>query len=552
MSFSDWDLLQARAFQLLWDRIDNGPKCLAVTAPTGFGKTKLSRMSIAECQRRNWPWVFYTHRKTLFSQTHETFLQDGIDHGCRASGWREREALLKDGQLAMLPSERAAKAGERRDFHDARLVIIDEAHCNKKGFAKEAIDHHLSQGATVVLLTATPVGLGGSAREMVALCKTSELRKVGGIVEAECYSPNTVDLSKVKKVTTAIPGAEKQAKLFLGQQVVGSIITHFQNLNPTHAPSIGFAPDVSSSMGMVDEFRKWGIRAAHIDGKNIYYGEKNGQGVPELIRSTQTNRDKLFAESKSGEITILWNRFVMREGVDCPWLAHCVMACAFGSPEAWIQSCGRVVRAYPGLSKVVIQDHGGNFYREGLGSPNADRLWLLGDTNQSIVKRAKEERAKGEEKPSVSCPGCHREISRAVWQKNGSKCPLCGSQFKTSHRKVFQTDGTLKKVRDKSLVKSVVNEAQKAWDSMFFRTRQSQSDKALNFNQLKAWFERETGYSVVTHHQNGEVTTMARNSEGEKQPLGRVPEPASPLWSEAVRDVRYSDLQNIQKKRLDS
>lgn len=546
-----WDLLQARAMQQLWDRIDRGPQCLAVTAPTGFGKTKLSRMSIVECQNRNWPWVFYTHRRTLFSQTHNTFLNDGIDHGCRASGWRDREALMKDGQLAMLPSERAAKAGQRRDFHRARLVIVDEAHCNKVGFAKEAIDWHLKSGATVLLLTATPVGLGGSAKEMVVLCRNSELRDVGGIVEAECYSPSTVDLSKVKKVTTAIPGAEKQSKLFLGQQVVGSILTHFQNLNPTHAPSIGFAPDVSSSMGMVDEFQKRGIRAAHIDGKSIYYGEKK-EGRPVLIRSSQENRDELFAKSRSGEITILWNRFVMREGVDCPWLAHCVMACAFGSPEAWVQSCGRVVRAHPGLKKVVIQDHGGNFYREGLGSPNADRLWLLGDTNQSIIKRASKERAEGKEKPSVSCPKCSREISRAVWQKAGSKCPVCGAQFARSHRRVFQTDGTLKKVRDKSLVKSSVNEAQKAWDNIFFGSRNSKSDRPMNFRQLKGIFESNTPFTVVTHHQNGEAVTMARCGNGERLSLGRVPKPASSLWNDLVREVSFRELQNVTKVRPDS
>ena len=94
----------------------------------------------------------------------------------------------------------------------------------------------------------------------------------------------------------------------------------------------------------------------------------------------------------------------MREGIDWPWLAHGIMACTFGGLKSYLQSGGRLLRAHPSLDQVVIQDHGGNFWRH--DSLNADREWQLEDTDKSIQEKHDEKyRTKSEPEPIV-CPKC--------------------------------------------------------------------------------------------------------------------------------------------------
>ena len=57
---------------------------------------------------------------------------------------------------------------------------------------------------------------------------------------------------------------------------------------------------------------------------------------------------------------------------------------------------GRLLRAYPGVSVVRLQDHGGHWHR--FGSVNADRTWLLEDTDE----------------PSPELPVLENELRRGV------------------------------------------------------------------------------------------------------------------------------------------
>ena len=101
-------------------------------------------------------------------------------------------------------------------------------------------------------------------------------------------------------------------------------------------------------------------------------------------------------------------------------------------------------------------------HRPGLGSPNADREWTLKNTNKSIAKEARQ-REKKQEAPSVRCPKCFLEISRAKWTQAGSCCPYCGAKFKRPSRTVIQTDGTLKEVKERNPRRKAFDDPQKWW-----------------------------------------------------------------------------------------
>ena len=534
---SDWDDLQHKAYDDIWAVLDKGARSVVGVGPTGFGKTRLAIMMCQEADRRGWPWIFYTHRKTLFQQTHKRFEEAALGHGCRASGYES--ALDRSGQLAMFQTESAA-IPDSRSKHDARLVIVDEAHCNKTGFAESVLKEHNAEGAQVVGLTATPVGISHLYDEMATFAYNSDLRRVGGIVLADSFAPSEFDLSDVRRVA---PGGDfsqaAQTGKVMVQQVVGNIVGHFLQINPDMKPSLGFAPCVKSAQWFVDQFCLRGIPAASIDGENVYWGNRHLlTGEPELVRSTQKEREKVFEASRTGKIKIIWNRFVMREGIDLPYLEHGVFACAFGAPESWVQAVGRLLRSDGNrFSKVTIQDHGGNLRRAGLGSPNADRMWALSHTNASIVKGEADARKEGTADTPRICGVCHRPSLESVWKKHGWRCPSCGAYSKDFHTPVIQTDGKLKKVKDTEGIRRLQSSpVQKLWDGYFFRMRKGES----NFNQLRSWFEREQPYRI---DRTGNKTMAVCKITGDRHRLGYVPEANSDDWGKAVSIVPFRNLQ---------
>jgi len=188
---------------------------------------------------------------------------------------------------------------------------------------------------------------------------------------------------------------------------------------------------VQGSLYLCKKFNEAGISSAHIDGSNCYLDGRE-------VKSTKEVRDEIRHRSELGDIRVVCNRFVLREGVDWPHLAHCIFATVFGSVTTYVQAGGRVVRNHDSLKHVTIQDHGGNWWR--FGSLNEDRQW---DLNLGVrtwqMLREDENREGDRENPRV-CPKCD-----ALWTR-GLQCPYC--KFKYDHsvtrRKVLQSDGMLR------------------------------------------------------------------------------------------------------------
>jgi superfamily II DNA or RNA helicase len=223
-----------------------------------------------------------------------------------------------------------------------------------------------------------------------------------------------------------------------------------------------------------------------------------------------------------------------------PEVAHGIFATSLGTEDGWVQSGGRVLRSHPSLSRVVIQDHGGNWHR--FGSLNADRSWSIDDTSLSRNKAAKERKESGEEKQDKGCPSCSRIIFWAHWEQNGKACPYCGFKFDSSRRQVIQIDGSLVSVDgDPVGVRKVVAPVQKLWDSVFFPSKKSKSQHSRNFNQLRANFHRQYPRYYIDTTTN--VTQVIDRETGTCQKLGYIPSPDSPVWSTSVNIVDYNELQ---------
>jgi superfamily II DNA or RNA helicase len=272
----------------------------------------------------------------------------------------------------------------------------------------------------------------------------------------------------------------ENTKAIMRPGVFGRVLKAWKKHNPDGKPTLLFGPDVAGSLFFAQEFCKAGIKAAHIDGEQIWC-----DGT--FYDTEQGAREWLAQQSKSGEIKVVCNRFVLREGIDWPWIEVGSFATVFGALTSFLQSGGRLLRAHPGKEKCIILDHGGNWHRH--GSLAVDRHWKLGMTNQRVgAERAERLREKKEQEP-ITCPECGKV------RGSGAKCPACGFEAHRRARLVVQVDGTLREVKGdiyKRRVTKMFPNTQQLWTQIYWRARSKKWN--ATFKAAEALFCHENHY----------------------------------------------------------
>jgi len=444
------------------------PDLPVVVFPTGGGKTRVQVALALACQKLGLKLACYTHRKALTKQTAGVFDDFGVSFGLRAAG--NKPALIRDTQICAIDTERCRSLvdGGGWDLHAADVVFIDEAHANTHATAQTIVANHIAAGCRAVIgFTATPVDVHGVYNRLIVGANNSDCRECGAHVFAHTYAPNEPELKNIRRNKTGEYSEGAVSRAIMTPTIVGSIYRHFCELNPDARPAIMFAPGVEESIWLCTELRKRGITARHIDAD-----------------TPDSEREDIEGESRDGICKVVSNRFVLREGVDWPWLYHCIFATAFGGLSNYLQAGGRLLRAHPSLDHVVVQDHGGNWHRH--GSLNDDRPWKLGDDNKSIADRVKADRREQTEEQCnepICCPKCHR-LRRA----GKPVCPNCGHTHKRSVRMVMQTDGELvRKTGRVTKYKPKPSDLQTVWNQCFYAAKHKGE---LTFNQIAQQFAR--------------------------------------------------------------
>lgn len=457
--------------------ISAGQRRIVVTLPTGGGKTVIMGESI---RRLSVPSLLLTNRRMLREQTSERMEAFGIDHGIRASG--VDPALLKDVQVSSIMTEESRVFRKKRwGLHPAKLVLIDECHNQTGGVAKKIINHYVDAGAVVVGFTATPLDLDGIYEHLIVGAVNSELRDCGGHVICQTYAPDEPDLRHIKRVKVGEDlSDEDNKKAIMRPGIFGRVFDNWVRLNPDGRPTILFGPDVSGSLWFAEQFYAKGVSAAHIDGERIWI---NGETYP----SDQENRVRLAAMSKAGEVQVVCNRFVMREGIDWPWLYHGIMATVFGSLASFLQSGGRLLRSHPSLDHVLLQDHGGNYHRH--GSLNADREWQIGDTSHVLTSMRQDRMREKKQDEPIVCPKC------GYVRLRGPKCLQCGHACERKSRVVVQANGDLKEIEGEIYKPRRIKQepdTEQIWTQCYMRAKNSKN--GMTFRQAEGLFFYENHY----------------------------------------------------------
>lgn len=499
---------QREAIRKLVDAIESGETRVLFSSPTGSGKTRVF-FELAKLFSYEGFCCIYTNRKMLVEQMCKLLQKEGVDFGVRAAGYKE--SLDSKIQICSVQTEKLRVIKEKkRNVHGAFnrcLVIIDEAHVNKGSTVRELIKIHEGYGHQVIGATATPCDLGGIYKRLIVCGKVSELQKSGILTRAIHYgSPEPVEVKRLSK-KPIIRDSEIRG-YYTVKRMHGCVFDWIKRLNPELKPTILFAPGVRESVWFCEELNKNGIRSAHIDGKHIVIDNKTYQSERGL-------REEILEMSSTGEVKVICNRFVMREGVDAPWLSHGIFATTFGSVQTYIQAGGRLLRSYPGKEFVTIQDHGGNWWR--YGSLNKDIDWKLGITSEGIYfSRIKELSVNKELMPTV-CPYCG-----AV--KLGNICFECKKKDNGRlTRKVVMVNGDMEDLNEpifKTKIPKSKIDTTTIWKSCYYAARNSK--RPMTFNQTYAWFFRKHKFYPPRN-----LPLM---------PIKKAD------WYRLVKDVHYSEL----------
>lgn len=470
---------QIRAFDGAIAAMNRGVKRLCITSPTGSGKTFMFTDLIHWAVGNRHPVAVYTQRKMLYDQTCGVLDKLGIRYGRRAAGHSPN--LVLDVQMCMSQTESSrVHKQQSRALHDADLVLIDEAHQHCGPMFQKIMTDHGAGGAMQIGYTATPLDLVGYDELLVA-GTMSECLRIGALVKPETYAPDEPDLRHIRNYVVGRELTESEnVKSIMRPGVFGRILVAWKKHNPDARSTLLFGPDVDGSLFFAQEFHKAGIPAAHIDGERVWINGTEYASDDEV-------RAEVARQSKSGEIKVVCNRFVLREGIDWPWIEVGCFATVFGALTSFLQSGGRLLRAHPGKTKCVILDHGGNWHRH--GSLAVDRNWKLGMTNQRVCsERAESLREKKELEP-ITCPECGKV------RQSGPICPACGFRAERRSRFVIQVDGSLRRV-DGEIYKprrvKMLPNTQTLWKTMYYRAKSQKWD--ATFRQAEAMFFRENHY----------------------------------------------------------
>lgn len=472
---------QERTVAQLRDLEEVWPVRACCQSPTGSGKT----LMMAKMLMDDTPQIVLTHRRLLLDQLSQVLSAHNIHHGLRAAG--HATDFAAPVQLAMVQTEysRVVKNKTWKPHRPCARVHIDELPTIKGPQAQKILDIYREHGASTFGWTATPVQVGHLVDHLVVAATVRELIDLGHLVPFVTYTPDGPccdQLDRVKRQANGEYNVEQLGKVWRADVIFGRVLEQYNILNPDRKPTVLFAGGVAESLYFAQRLSRRCITAAHVDAKNIWVGV--GQGASyhaEEWPSDSEHRKRLFAMVKSGEIKVICNRFVLRDGWDQPEIEHVILACVFGSRMSYVQACGRGLRPSPETSKMrcTFQDHGGNAWR--FPALDSEEPWDMHSTPAELhQQRVDALRGETETPPAdpepIVCGKCN------ALRMSGAECPECGFRSSTRSRYVMEISGDLRRVygpiyKPRRILRTKTDA--KTWNGLFWGARRNKPRRTL-------------------------------------------------------------------------
>jgi superfamily II DNA or RNA helicase len=400
---------QQYAIQEIKRKFADGSRRICLVAPTGAGKTTIAAEIIKRTIENGKRVLFMAHRTELIEQCASRLDTFGVPLGIIKAGTR-RANPKAPVQVA------SVQTLIRRDVPEAHVVIIDECHRVMGRTYLEILGSYPE--ARVIGLTATPIRLDGKGINdvfdgIVEASKVSRLIEQNVLVKPKVFGPSAPDLSEIKM--TAGDFNQKQLAQVMDQNsITGDIVkTYLQKAKGKKA--VCFSTTVQHSLNIVDEMKRAGILAEHLDGE-----------------TPAEQRAMILKRLADGAIDVVSNVNVLTEGWDCPDVEVVILARPTASLSMYLQMVGRGVRTAKGKSGAIVLDHAGNTIRHGFSSEDRpwERLWQ-GEKKDKVARE-------GSAKACLTC--------FCVVPAGTKVCPECGTEFASTSdakRKVRVASGEL-------------------------------------------------------------------------------------------------------------
>lgn len=389
---------QHSAHESLRQGLRDGHKNQILMSPTGSGKTYLGLRIAHEALAKGRRAIFVCDRTTLIEQTSQTADRYGISaHSVlQASHWRYNQSM--PFQIA------SAQTLARRQWPDADVIIIDEAHTQMEVWTK----HIMETKAAVIGLSATPFspGLGKLFSNLINATTMHELTQSGVLVPMVPYTCTPVDMAGA-----ATAGGEwtEEAAGERGLAIVGDVVSEWIKLGQGRK-TIVFGSTIKHCEELCRQFSSVGVMAA--------------------LFTSQTSpgeREALLREYRKPDSTlrVLISVEALAKGFDVPDVG-CVVDCRplRKSLSTAIQMWGRGLRSSPetGKKDCILLDHTGNILRF---ADDYTNIFFYGlDALDSGEKLDKTIRRDDDEKDAKGCPVCgFKPFTR--------RCMSCGHERQT-------------------------------------------------------------------------------------------------------------------------
>ena len=378
---------QEKSIVMLRDSMKRGNKRIVLAAPCSFGKTTVASQMITNAIELGKRCAFIVDRVELIDQASERFSEDGIDHGI-IQGDHPMTNYSKLCQVATIQTLR------RRKLQDFDFCIIDECHVLHKTHIKYM---ETFNNIPFIGLSASPFtkGLGLHFQDLVVPITTGELTQQGYLCEYDCYAPHEPDLKGVRIKRGDYDEKELEQRMNKSKLIGDIIATH--QLRARGRPTVVFAVSIAHSKHICEEFRKTGLRAAHVD-----------------CHTDRDTRKFINDQFKEGLIDVLSCVAIFEKGWDAPIASCLIMAAPTKSIMRYVQKVVRILRIHPGKDKAIILDHAGNTLRHGWVEEIVPDHLDTGEKKESTA--VKKEKKKAE--PST-CPKCG-------YVKESFVCGACG------------------------------------------------------------------------------------------------------------------------------
>lgn len=481
----------------------NGTTSVCLTAPTGAGKTQM-QIALARWGVKSGKVLCLTNRILLTKQTREVFRDSGVPVGVISSSmkWAEREDCQV--QIATIQTILAGRRADSSYWVDADLVLADEVHQLATGESADLLNEYRDRGAKVCGVTATPLGVSNVCDKLIVAGRTRDLQQDGILCQAIWYAPSELDTRKLVKGKVDLSVTESDARRTWGPlrgknehirtRIVGNILQHYEQLHPERTHTLAFAPGVKESLWGAQFCYGRGIRSLHVDGQDFWF---DGQMYD------RKQSEKVFEDAmqlwRDGEIPILWNRFVLREGIDEPQIKCIMLATPIGSYRSFLQMVGRGLRIHISKDKCLVIDFGGAWWRHGSVNVNVDweSVYDCADPDTLSKNRIAEQREHGEPMGRV-CANCGmvHKYGRLV------VCKYCGHKLHLGKpsRPILQADGTLTQVSGEPIQQWKIRntpECQKMWDGLYWNAVKKHGGD-VTFNELYSRFAYKTAVNAGT------------------------------------------------------